>query len=198
MKRRFTRKQVALFLSAVIISQIASLFAYYTSTDSVTNRFSASMQPEPDDTLRITVTEAFEPPDEKSNEPFQKRVQISNTGMTDCHIRVRLEFSSSEVRDISWLSNDDDKDNSEAYVNAADFPDSELPGSWIYRGYDGFYYYTEPVAPGETTVPLIKWVKTVFPDGSSDISGYDIFVYSEAAPADDEDGNRLGYENVWD
>lgn len=196
--KKIKKKYIVLVLSAVLIAVTAFTLAYFTSSDEVTNRFMGVYPPEEKPVADITVTEIFEPPTEKSDEPFQKSVQIENNGNIDCYIRVRLEFSSSEVRDISWLSNDDDKDNEDAYINASEYRYSTLPDGWEYREEDGFYYYTEAVAPSDRTASLIKWVKTVFPDDDSvDTGVYDIYVYSEAVPADDEDGERMTYEEAW-
>ena len=196
--KKIKKKYIVLVLSAVLIAVTAFTLAYFTSSDEVTNRFMGVYPPEEKPVADITVTEIFEPPTEKSDEPFQKSVQIENNGNIDCYIRVRLEFSSSEVRDISWLSNDDDKDNEDAYINASEYRYFTLPDGWEYREEDGFYYYTEAVAPSDRTASLIKWVKTVFPDDDSvDTDEYDIYVYSEAVPADDEDGERMTYEEAW-
>jgi alternate signal-mediated exported protein len=196
--KKIKKKYIVLVLSAVLIAVTAFTLAYFTSSDEVTNRFMGVYPPEEKPVADITVTEIFEPPTEKSDEPFRKSVQIENNGNIDCYIRVRLEFSSSEVRDISWLSNDDDKDNEDAYINASEYRYSTLPDGWEYREEDGFYYYTEAVAPSDRTASLIKWVKTVFPDDDSvDTDEYDIYVYSEAVPADDEDGERMTYEEAW-
>lgn len=196
--KKIKKKYIVLVLSAVLIAVTAFTLAYFTSSDEVTNRFMGVYPPEEKPVADITVTEIFEPPTDKSDEPFQKSVQIENNGNIDCYIRVRLEFSSSEVRDISWLSNDDDKDNEDAYINASEYRYSTLPDGWEYREEDGFYYYTEAVAPSDRTASLIKWVKTVFPDDDSvDTDEYDIYVYSEAVPADDEDGERMTYEEAW-
>lgn len=196
--KKIKKKYIVLVLSAVLIAVTAFTLAYFTSSNEVTNRFMGVYPPEEKPVADITVTEIFEPPTEKSDEPFQKSVQIENNGNIDCYIRVRLEFSSSEVRDISWLSNDDDKDNEDAYINASEYRYSTLPDGWEYREEDGFYYYTEAVAPSDRTASLIKWVKTVFPDDDSvDTDEFDIYVYSEAVAADDEDGERMTYEEAW-
>ena len=198
MKIKFKKKHAALILSALVILFVAVTFAFYTSTDAVTNRFSGENHPEEEKDVKIVVNETFDPPPDKDPVPFQKKVQIQNTGTMDCYIRVRLEFSSSEIRDISWISNDPDKDNTDAYIKASEFPYSTLPAGWEYRAYDGFYYYKPPVPPEGSTVPLIQWVKTVFPtDSSVDADGYDIFVYSEAVPAVDANGERLTYDDAW-
>jgi hypothetical protein len=198
MKIRFKKKDLLLIVSALFLTVTAYTLAYFTGSDQVTNRFNGSYRPKADPRVEINVTEHFEPPSEKSDDPFLKEVRIGNLGNVDSYIRVRLEFSSSDVRDISQLSADDDKDNESAYVNASEFPFSELPEGWTYRAADGFYYYTEAVAPGDSTAALIKWVKTVFPDeGYEDTDEFDIYVYSEAVPAETASGSRMTYEEAW-
>lgn len=195
---KLRKKDIVLIASAALIAVTAFTLAYFTNSDFITNRFSRKQSPDDQKKVSIEVREQFDPPDDPDGEPFRKDVQIANTGTADSYIRVRLEFSSSEIRDISYVSNDSDKDNQSAYIPAAAFPESALPAGWEYRAADGFYYYTEAVAPGDTTESLIRWVKTVFPaDWTGATDGYDIYVYSEAVPADDESGSRQDYEDAW-
>lgn len=195
---KLRKKDIVLIASAVLIAVTAVTLAYFTNSDAVSNRFSRKQDPDETKTVSIEVREQFDPPDEPDGEPFRKEVRIENTGSADSYIRVRLEFSSSEMQEISQISNDADRDNLSAYVPASAFPESAQHPGWEYRAADGFYYYTEAVAPGGTTESLIQWVKTVFPEewtGATD--GYDIYVYSEAVPADDAAGTRLNYEDAW-
>ncbi|MBR3026192.1 MAG: SipW-dependent-type signal peptide-containing protein, partial [Oscillospiraceae bacterium] len=104
MKFRVKKKYIMLILSAALTALTAYTLAYFTSSDNVTNRFSGKNDSDEKTNVEIEITEHFEPPPEQNDDPFQKTVQISNTGNTDSYIRVRLEFSSSEIRDISWLS----------------------------------------------------------------------------------------------
>ena len=197
MKLKVKKKYIILILSVILLLLVAFTLAYFTASDFVTNRFSGKSPADEKNEVRITVKEEFDPPEEKNNEAFQKSVQIKNTGNADCFIRVRLEFSSSEIRDITWLSNDENKDNNDAYVKASNYPYSVLPNGWEYRA-DGFYYYTEAVSSNDTTESLIKWVKTVYPDDTlEDADEYDIFVYSESVLAVGENGERLSYEDAW-
>lgn len=198
MRYKLKKKHLLLVLSAMLIGAAAFTLAYFISSDQVTNRFSGENETSSSGKVEISISEEFDPPPDKSDDPFQKSVCVANTGETDCYIRVRLSFSSSQVRDISWISNDEDKDNADAYINAADYPYSDLPEGWEYREEDGFYYYTEKVPPGQSTATLIKWVKTIFPeDGSVEADEYDIYVYSESVTAVNDDGEELDYEQAW-
>ena len=198
MPMKLKKKYLILIAGAILIILTASTLAYFTNSDLTTNRFVGKEPQEFESIIEISVAEEFDPPEEKNDAPFRKNVQIENTGTVPCYIRVRMEFSSSAVRDISWISTASDQNDESAYVNAGDFPFSALPAGWEYRAEDGFYYYTEAVEPREKTRALMKWVKTLFPDDSSvDADSYDIYVYSEAVPADDADGERLTYEEAW-
>ena len=178
-------KNILLILSFAALFFISSAMAYFSGSDTVTNRLSAyPPQPAVPEILRIDTDEDFDPPHDKSD-IYKKDVRIVNTGNVDCFVRARLEFSTSYIENISFFSCSDDKD-ADTYIPAGDFRNSP-PEGWVYN--DGFYYYTDVLRPYDSTTSLIKWVKTVFPDDAED---YNIFVYSEAVSAV---GNS--YEDAW-
>ena len=59
-------------------------------------------------------------------------------------------------------------------------------------GLSGYYYYTVPVQPGESTEPLIRWVMTYF-EGT--VKVYDILVYTETVQTVGIDGTD--YSTNW-
>ena len=76
-------------------------------------------------------------------ESVTKRVTVKNTGMSDAWVRVRVDM---EVKD------------STGKVMTGEHP-IELTGKdskWVAKG--GYYYYTEPVAPGAETKALLEEV----------------------------------------
>jgi len=117
----------------------------------------------------IEITETF-PPIETPPAPGDsviKVVRIQNTGNLYCCIRARLLFEDNSFAELV-----------EPFQIGADWSLEE----------DGYYYYAEPVAPGEETEPLITELKfrTERADGTA-ISEEDIekiasglIVYSEA------------------
>ena len=76
-------------------------------------------------------------------ESVTKRVTVKNTGMSEAWVRVRADM---EVKD------------SDGKVMTGEHP-IELTGKdskWVAKG--GYYYYTEPVAPGAETDALLEEV----------------------------------------
>lgn len=192
--KKSKRTFLAVAATTVLLLIISEMMAFLSSEDSVTNRFNAkNIRPDPETYVRISVSEIFDPPSQKTNEPFQKDVKIRNTGTEDCYIRVRLEFSSSEYRNITDLSYDGTN-----YTPAVSYDTIELPAGWVYS--DGYYYYTSPVAPGEyTATSLISYARVNFPASATALSDeFDIFVYAEAVQADDGNGNTAEYGQAWE
>jgi hypothetical protein len=75
-------------------------------------------------------------------------VQIKNTGNTDAYIRVAVV--------VNWMSADGTKVWAQK-PEAEDYEISDnLSGNGWIDGGDGYYYYTDPVEPGEMTDILIN------------------------------------------
>ena len=189
------RKRTTLCITAAtaLFLIIDQTMAYFRSEDYITNRLSAKViPPKPETYVRIDVCEDFAPPSSKSNEPFRKDVKIGNSGTEDCYVRVRLEFSDSEYRDITDFSHD-----GTVYTDVSAYSGNYLPEGWVYN--DGFYYYTSSVASGSMTgTSLISWVNVDFSSAPLDLSDeFDIYVYAEAVQAVDENGEEVGYQDAW-
>ncbi|GEM_PF-662286 len=63
----------------------------------------------------------------------------------------------------------------------------------------GYYYYTEPIDPGEKTGSLFSYITTIM---GNDIKAFDIQVYAESIQTVDSDGNDRadevnGYKAMW-
>ena len=130
------------------------------------------------------ITEEFPDPDpvpEQGTTTIPKNVVITNPAVSeavcDCYVRVRISFSDSDIGNSVTLH----------------FPD---PDSWI-RDSDGFYYYKERLAPGESTSPLIDTVTinadTIPERAKQKIDHFDINVYEESVQA----AEFSSYENAW-
>ena len=68
--------------------------AYLTYQQRLTNHFQVGYN-------EITVTEEYDPPDEivpGEKTEFRKAVQVGNTGAIPCYVRVRLEYSDSQMK----------------------------------------------------------------------------------------------------
>ena len=141
------------------------------------------------------IVEEFEAPKklEQSNE-FKKQISVKNTGKNDCYVRVFVDFSSSEIRNKSYLSNEDDPNDSTKGTNfksVTEFIESLKESdsnttNWVYIPENdannpklgGYFYYTKPLSAGESTNSLFKWVRTVFGE-NEDPQAFDIIVYTE-------------------
>ncbi len=161
----------------------------------------------------IGVDEDYIPPSEQTpgNNDYKKEINVSNNGNVPCYIRVYADFSDSNVRERSYFSNDGSsfysakRDLSDSSTYVSNLSQGEMAASdWVFVPDDadtdlaGYYYYTLPVAPGESTkTPLFTYVRTA--NASIDeIRQYDIIVYSESYQITDPDGEYYtDYAAAW-
>ena len=138
------------------------------------------------------ITEAFPEPTllQVNQNSFEKTVTVQNTGTSDQFVRVFLDFSDSRLRDKSKIlyGSDQKKRWSEFLDDHIPKSDSELPDGWAYVPQSdsdgavlgGFFYYTEILAPGEETPPLILGIETDYGSNPDQIKEFDVIVYSES------------------
>ena len=123
-RRRYRGKRpVMLILALALIAAMAigGTIAYLTTkTDGVVNTFTPSK-------VSCTVEEDF-------NGTTKEKVNVRNTGDTTAYIRVKL---------VTYRTND----AGQHIGGTASLPTFTLGANWV--SYDGYYYYTLPVAPGE-------------------------------------------------
>ena len=66
---------------------------------------------------------------------------------------ARVIFSVSDIENIAKFTNSDNPSTITDWYNAkpgsADSYSAHLPAGWVYNDTDGYYYYNEPIAPGE-------------------------------------------------
>ena len=152
-----------------------ALYAYLTDTDRAENTFTAGHNVS-------TVEETYTPPvlTEGVNE-YEKRVKIKNTGNVSCYVRAYLAFSDSETADRSQLSADGKNFSAVgAYLRG-------LSGGWVWDASDGYCYYTQPLAPGESTSELLRAVRTRC-DTPEQVRRTQLIVYEETIQCADETG----------
>lgn len=154
--RKGTKRAVILLISLLLVLCVAAgltLGYVFDSTGEVTNEFNPGK-------VTTTIVEEFDGETKKS-------VKVKNTGDTDAYIRVKLNFT--------WVSEDDENivysqtpklntDYTVTYVNNAE---TDNDPKWV-LGVDGFWYYTMPVAPDDSTKVLIeecKVIDTAIPEG---------------------------------
>ena len=189
------KKKTALAIASgtLLVLLVGTALAYFGAMDDKPNLIRIGED-------EITVTEEFSTPNQEA--PFRKLVKIENTGSVPCYIRVRMEFSNSDVQNAAFFSavntDSDTPPGEDTYHSAKigtdpDFYIHNLPTGWIYVREDdpqkpdvtsGYYYYKDPVAPGETTNALLSWVRMDYSDPGT-MQAYDLYVYSESVQISD-------------
>ena len=118
-----TGRLMTMVIATVLLLALAiggTLAWLSTKGDPITNTFTPSK-------VTCEVTESFDGVT-KSN------VNVTNTGDTDAYIRVKL---------VTYRTND----QRQHIGGTASLPRFTLGANWV--SYDGYYYYTLPVAPGK-------------------------------------------------
>ena len=122
-RKRRSKKTGTLFLSLLLVATmvVGGTLAYlFTNTEPVENIFTPSY-------VSCSVTEEF-------NGTIKSNVNVTNTGNIDAYIRVKL---------VTYRVNDE----GQHIGGTASLPTFTLGANWVL--YDGYYYYTLPVAPRE-------------------------------------------------
>lgn len=161
-KRKFL---VSLLLVAAIAGASITMALAIATTRSVTNSFQAA-----DHSSEI----------EEKVMGLDKDVTVKNTGKSDAFIRVRLVVSPKEKVELVFAE-DAFKENEKGYWIKGEGADSG----------DGFYYFSEPVATGESTTKLLDAVKPQ--EGFTEM--FDVTVYEEScvAKAFPNEGGKLEF-----
>ena len=123
---------VAALAVVILTAAVGGTMAWLsTQTQDLTNTFEPAK-------VTCAVNETFEN-NVKSN------VSIKNTGTTDAYIRAMIVANWCTAKDANGKT----KVVAPYAVNAVNFTDVSESG-WVKHS-DGFYYYTQSVAPGQTT-----------------------------------------------
>ena len=203
-KKRLIIIICACALGAVLLSMGVTL-AYLATAQNKENNITVGMGD-------VSVTESnWQSPETMHMENFHdKSVAVTNTGTVPCFVRVYMEFSDSEAASAAKVRGAVGSDHSwsdfrEALANPANI----ISPKWIYVDSDtngklnGYFYYTEAVAPEAATAELIKAVSTDFNGNDNTdsnvnkIQNFDIIVYSETVQTIDTDGTDYGETNDW-
>lgn len=189
-------KKKRLIIPIVLVTMIVialTAYAYLKDNGGLQNKVSIGEN-------TVGIDENFEPPKElKSGDNiFKKEIQIENTGNIECYVRVFLDFSDSTVKDAAQMQATEDG----PYINAAEY-EKNPPDGWAYipisenETLGGYYYYKEPIQPGETTNLLLNQVKVRF-DSDADIKDFDIIVSADSVQTKNKDGKAFDdYESCW-
>lgn len=162
--KRRSKKTGMLFLSLLlVIGMVVGGTVAWLSTKSapITNTFLPTK-------VTCKVTESFDGiTGEKSN------VNVENTGDIDAYIRVKL---------VTYRTND----QGQHIGGTASLPTFTLGANWV--SYDGYYYYTLPVAPGgspETNLTESMTLTGSYPDTDGGKQAVDVMAEAiQSVPED--------------
>ena len=141
--KRINLAAVSALMLLVVIGSAMTIAYLSHSSNPVTNEFSPSQ-------ISCEINEEVE-------DGFKKSVMVQNTGKTEAFIRVAV------------VANTVDEEGN--ITGPADVSEKLGSSDWHLHS-DGFYYYTQPVSPNETTGELLK--------GSINLTGIQVTILAEA------------------
>ena len=155
----------------------------------------------------VEIVEDFIPPKKQESETiYKKKIQVRNNGTVPCYARVYVDFSNSEVRDVSWFSKDGinyysasrNLENDDAYINHLPVKWKFIPDNSELSSLAGYFYYTDPLDPdgNDISEELFTFVKTIYPDNIAP-QQYDIIVYAESIQTIGKNGQDNGWYSTW-
>lgn len=173
MRRTVNGLAAAGIIGLTAVCGFGGTYAYFTYLREMKNRFTVGHN-------EITVTEEYDPPDEiipGEETSFFKKVQVENTGSVPCYVRVRLEYSDSDMKQFCTNVLGENRAPAEEWGDRIEeFSD----GRWIF-GTDGWYYYRDVLEVGERTDRLLEKVEVSVPQELEDrIKEFEILVYGES------------------
>lgn len=158
-----------LFILVILVFILTPVFvySYFMTQETAENLFRMGSN-------RIELIEEFKQPEIlEPGAVITKKIQVKNTGLSECGVRVKAVFTTSDMEqlcDVDWNTED-----------------------WILKE-DHYYYYREIIKPQELTSPLFTEVVIKSDTIASQIQPFDVLVYAESYEAE------LGedYETVWE
>lgn len=138
----------------VVVALTSGITAYLTDGDSADNNLSIGGN-------RVEIVEEFTPPEELlPGVVIPKNVMVTNVGPSDCYVRVMAVFSNGDMKqycEVDWNTS-----------------------NWVLNSTDGYWYYTKPIATGESTPSLFTTI-TIDDSAPADaIVEFDMIVYAES------------------
>lgn len=153
MQKSTLSKRVAAALSVALVVSLGAAgtaWAYYTDTTKAAGMIQFKYDPNP------PTTEVQETPDGAS-----KVISVQNTGEVDAMVRVKVFDPEINGVELSFESGD-------GWTQA------------VNENEEGWWYYTEPIAPGASTPDLKAVVKV---DTEKVTHGFDVIVVQQCATA---------------
>ena len=165
--KKILKITLALLIVGFGIFGVSSIYAYLTDIAIASNVVIVG-------SIDIEINEIFEPP--VKLEPgisFTKDVSITNTGISDCYVRIKAVYTDSDMGDYCTL--DIDTEN------------------FIYNEKDNFYYYKNVLKQGEKSPSLFTTVTLSEAIKAEEIKDFDILIYAESFQASGFDD----YKDAW-
>ena len=160
-----------LVISMLAIALIGGTLAYFTDTDAKNNTFTVG-------NVDITLTEpewdaegSKEAEDVYPGEPLAKDPTVTNEGANPCFVRIKVEGLDQFAADF----------NGAMITYRTNYVEGALGEGWVLHT-DGYFYYTEVLASGESTTALFDQVVIPFAL-TNDAEAQDIVVTAYAAQA---------------
>lgn len=133
---------------------------------------------------------------------YKKKVKFTNYGRNDAYVRVLLAKSNGDVD--AKITRDGTN-----YYTFEDYP-NHLNSNWAYKSsgvLGGYYYYKQPLKPGQSTDLLITNVQVTFHEKTADTNltvnqtprDFEVYVYCEGLQQYklNGSGKHTLYETAW-
>ncbi len=165
------KKIISLVLVLVLaLTAIGGTLAYFTDTDNANNTFTVGnvdidlTEPKWDEAGNGEAKEAY------PGEPLAKDPTVTNVGINPCFVRISVEG-------LDCLGEEG------MITYRTDYENGKLGDNWVLHT-DGYYYYTQILAPGAVTDALFDQIvmPTTLTNGNA-IDEFNIKVLAEAVQA---------------
>ena len=188
-------------LIVVLLAITALVYAYLSDQGTKENNFKVGNN-------SVEVDEDFNPPPEleDGDNPFIKKVRAENTGNVPCYIRVFFDFSDSAVKENAEISAVDTTDPDASSWYSYEEYKEHLPTGWVYISLDedpllgGYFYYTAPLAVGESTSYLFQAVNARF-ENEYAVTDFEIIITTDSVQVTDKYGKEFegddAYKKAW-
>ncbi len=161
------KKVFIIFLFLILMLTPLLTITYFQTRETVENRFQMGGN-------QIELIEEFKQPETlEAGSVITKKIQVKNIGISECCVRIRAVFTSSDMEklcDIDWNEN-----------------------KWVLKE-DHYFYYKEILEAQEVTEPLFTEIVIKEDVSNIQIQPFDVLVYAESFHAEAGDD----YETIWE
>lgn len=158
------KKIIALVITGLLaVGIVGGTLAWFTASDSITNKFEIGTTENPDDIdAGIEIEENWNPEEAKNLTPganVNKDVQVHSTASYDQFIRVKLTKQYTKNNVVVTENLDKTLDTTHIILNFTErLKDTKVEGTWYYNDADEYYYYIGKVGKESFTNTLLDSV----------------------------------------